>query len=265
MGPLDLAELVVPRSGRQHLDVLAAALHADRWIYDRGTPWQTACDALGTAARLNLGTSAAVASALQVAAVLSIAPLLKVSAVESVIAQPAHPKLAKVRALLAKAESTPFDEEAEALSAKAREELISRHALGRFLDGGQSAAADGCGRRSEGCGSTRRTFGPRRRWSMRIVDQPVSGSRLRQDFGFSVVVGAAADLDAVELLVTSLLVQADTAMLRYARRSRGDGGRTRAFRQSFLLAYANRIGRRLRAAADQAVSASERDRRAGQP
>jgi len=75
-------------------------------------------------------------------------------------------------------------------------------------------------------------------------------------FRFSILVGDPADLDAVELLVTSLLVQADTAMLRLGRRSDRYGtSRTRSFRSSFLFAYAARIGERLRAATDGAVAA----------
>ena len=50
----------------------------------------------------------------------------------------------------------------------------------------------------------------------------------------------------MELLFTSLLVQANTAMLREgAKRDACGRSRTRAFRQSFLVAYALRIGERL--------------------
>ena len=53
--------------------------------------------------------------------------------------------------------------------------------------------------------------------------------------GISAVIGFPADLDAVELLFTSLLVQANTAMLREgAKRDACGRSRTRAFRQSFL-------------------------------
>src|SRR5260370_25485566 len=70
----------------------------------------------------------------------------------------------------------------------------------------------------------------------------------------SAVIGFAADLDAVELLFTSLLVQANTAMLRAgAKRDRYGRSRTRAFRQSFLVAYAIRIGERLAGVAQQAA------------
>ena len=67
-----------------------------------------------------------------------------------------------------------------------------------------------------------------------------------RDLGFSTVIGFPADLDAVELLFTSLLVQATTAMMHAGSRIDDYGrSRTRSFRQSFLTAYASRIGQRL--------------------
>ncbi|MGW6554404.1 DUF7168 domain-containing protein, partial [Streptomyces sp. NPDC055051] len=67
-------------------------------------------------------------------------------------------------------------------------------------------------------------------------------------YGFSTVVGFEADLDPVELLYTSLLVQGTAAMTRAeAEQRRGGRKRTKSFRQSFLLAYANRLGARLEA------------------
>src|SRR5690606_17616672 len=67
----------------------------------------------------------------------------------------------------------------------------------------------------------------------------------------------------VEVLATSLLVQAGRAMLQAgSRRGRFGESRTRSFRQSFLVSYSVRIGERLREAAratekalDQAASA----------
>ena len=73
------------------------------------------------------------------------------------------------------------------------------------------------------------------------------------ELGLSTVVGFQADLEAVELLFTSLLVQANAAMLRAgAKRDAYGRSRTRAFRQSFLIAYATRIGERLPQVTEQA-------------
>ena len=82
---------------------------------------------------------------------------------------------------------------------------------------------------------------------------------MTEKLGFCSVVGDPRDLEAVELLVTSLLVQASSAMLRHGRRiDRGGQSRTRSFRQSFLLAYAGRIGDRLRATTDELVRDDDR-------
>jgi hypothetical protein len=60
------------------------------------------------------------------------------------------------------------------------------------------------------------------------------------------VVGFAVDLEVVETLFTSLLVQATRAVTRQGPRVDGSGrSRTRAFRNAFLLAFAQRIGERL--------------------
>ncbi|MDQ0380221.1 DUF2786 domain-containing protein [Amycolatopsis thermophila] len=143
--------------------------------------------------------------------------------------------LARIRALLAKAESTSFPEEAEALSAKAQE-LMSRYAFEQALVSGPAA----------GAGSARRFWleqpylGPK----SSLVTAVATANRCRAAFyaelGFVALVGHEVDLDLVELLSTSLLVQANEAMLAAGRRAR-----TRSFRHAFLLAYAGRIGERL--------------------
>ncbi|MGW2110157.1 DUF2786 domain-containing protein, partial [Streptomyces sp. NPDC001948] len=64
------------------------------------------------------------------------------------------------------------------------------------------------------------------------------------------------DLDAVELLYTSLLVQGTVAMTKAEAGQRAGGRkRTKTFRQSFLMAYAQRLGSRL--AADTARVTAE--------
>jgi hypothetical protein len=70
------------------------------------------------------------------------------------------------------------------------------------------------------------------------------------------IVGAELDLQLTELLSTSLLVQANRAMLAAGQHVgyRGES-RTRSFRQSFLMAYAQRIGERLQATTEAAQAA----------
>jgi hypothetical protein len=62
----------------------------------------------------------------------------------------------------------------------------------------------------------------------------------------SSVVGFPSDVASVELLFTSLLVQAQSAMVNAAKTAPpGAQTRSRRFRSSFLRAYAMRIGERL--------------------
>lgn len=200
---------------------------------------------------VGIETTDDLAACLQLSAILATTPLLDAAAVAASTAGGAsaaeHPKLARIRALLAKAESTEFDEEAEALIGKAQE-LISRYALGRLLD--ESTVQD---RPSGRTAAVRRLWldAPYVRAKAALVDEVARANRCRtalaEQHGFCLLVGAVADLDGVELLVTSLLVQANTAMHCHARSRSGRGAsRTRSFRQSFLLAYAARIGARLR-------------------
>src|SRR5207244_494288 len=115
--------------------------------------------------------------------------------------------LARVRALLAKAESTTFPDEAEALTEKAQK-LMARHAIDRAM------LADGHDDQPT---------------SVRIdVDDPYASAKSlllaavatatrcqavwSKELGFTTVFGFRSDLAAVELLYTSLLVQSTTAM-----------------------------------------------------
>jgi hypothetical protein len=71
----------------------------------------------------------------------------------------------------------------------------------------------------------------------------------------SALIGFAADITATEMLFTSLLVQATSAMVHAGPRRDARGrSRTRSFRHAFLNAYAARIGERLREAADRAAA-----------
>lgn len=150
--------------------------------------------------------------------------------------------LAKIRALLAKAESTTFPHEAEALTAKAQE-LLGRHRID------EAALGNGHGNGPNG----------RRIW----LDAPYTSAKFAllaavaranrctaiRLGGIDVchVVGFPSDLEVVEVLHTSLLVQATTAMAAAGRQVDARGrSRTRSFRQSFLVGFAARIGQRLR-------------------
>ncbi|MFI0937645.1 DUF2786 domain-containing protein [Streptomyces sp. NPDC021020] len=153
--------------------------------------------------------------------------------------------LARIRALLAKAESTGFPEEAEALSAKAQH-LMARHSIDAALLG--AAAGEGPGARRIGVDR------PYEGAKALLLDAVAEANRCQSvwssDYGFATVVGHTADLDAAEILYTSLLVQADRAL------HAGRVSRSRDFRESFLIAYASRIRARLTDATAAAESAS---------
>ncbi|MEU9573294.1 DUF2786 domain-containing protein [Streptomyces massasporeus] len=173
--------------------------------------------------------------------------------------------LTRIRALLAKAEATGFPEEAEALSAKAQE-LMARHSVDEVLLAARAPSADTPG-------ACRIGVEPPYEQAKAVLLDAVAGANhcravWNEPLGFSTVVGFETDLEAVELLYTSLLVQATTAMTkaeaavgappaRAQPRARGRAGgrkRTKTFRQSFLAAYAHRIGTRLATAAETQVT-----------
>lgn len=162
--------------------------------------------------------------------------------------------LDRIRALLAKAESTTFAEEAEALSAKAQE-LMARHAI----DEAMVAAAGGS--KDAPVGIRIGIDDPYAPAKSLLLSEVASANGCRsvwaKALGFTTVLGFESDVEFVELLYTSLLVQATSAMVaagsqvdRYGR------SRTRSFRHSFLVAYATRIGQRLRAAEAACVEAA---------
>ncbi|MEU9102577.1 DUF2786 domain-containing protein [Streptomyces sp. NPDC048361] len=175
----------------------------------------------------------------------------------SVLGPPVHgePKtLARIRALLAKAEATGFPEEAEALSAKAQE-LMARHSVDEALLAGRTGGGSGGRAGGEVPGACRiGVDAPYETAKAILLDAVASANHCRavwnSALGFTTVVGFESDLEAVELLHTSLLVQGTAAMTKAEAAQRAGGRkRTKTFRQSFLLAYAGRLGDLLSATA----------------
>lgn len=163
--------------------------------------------------------------------------------------------LEKVRALLAKAESTPFDAEADAFTAKAQE-LMTRHRIDRAVL--ESVP------RSDGSPTGRRL----------LIDDPYADAKAMllqaicaangghavwsKALGFSTVFAFADELDIIEDLFTSLLLQSSAAVRREGpKQDRLGRSRTTRFRRSFLVAFATRIGQRLQEATDSAVADAE--------
>jgi hypothetical protein len=131
--------------------------------------------------------------------------------------------LERVRALLAKAESTEFPEEAEALTARAQE-LMSRHSIDEALLAATAARQSGkAGPGSQASGCRLFVDSPYEAAKAMLLDVIAKANRCRaiwyKQLGLSSVVGFPSDLNAVELLFTSLLVQAthDNAGVRCVR------------------------------------------------
>ncbi|WP_067821169.1 DUF2786 domain-containing protein [Nocardia inohanensis] len=232
---------------------LAAAGATVWWSPDEPHFGQWAAKRLLTPAEALATVIEALALLLQLPAMPLIRPLPGAARPEQSVPHAVDEKvLGRVRGLLAKAESTAYPEEAEALSAKAQE-LMTKYAIDRVLVDADHRAVD--------------LPGARRLWletpyvdaKALLVDAVAKANRCRvilsAEWGFVAIVGDETDLDAVELLTTSLLVQATRAMIASGNhQDRVVEARSRTFRKSFLIAYATRIGERL-AAAEQATIA----------
>jgi len=163
------------------------------------------------------------------------------------------PVLVRIRALLAKAESTTFEAEATAFTAKAQE-LMTRHAVDAALVQGQSGQGD------ETPVAIRIPIDAPYADAKSLLLQTVAeAGRCRSVFhlriALSTVLGFAADVAAVEMLFTSLLLQAQTALAAAAKRApAGTRTRSQSYRSAFLLAYTNRIGDRLREINDSVLA-----------
>lgn len=158
-------------------------------------------------------------------------------------AQTADPALTKVRHLLAQAESTNFDAEAEAFTAKAQE-LIARHSIDAALLWDRNERKE-------------------RPVTIRIaIDDPYVDAKsllltvvaeqsrcravIHPRYALASLIGFESDLIWCETLYTSLLVQAQRELTRAGSVAQaGSRLRSRSFRSSFLTAYADRIGERL--------------------
>jgi len=203
----------------------------------------------------------------------------------------AHPGLDpalldKVRGLLAKAEATMFEEEADAFLSKAQE-LMARHNLDRAaVQAGARDASPGI--------QARRCWldDPYLKYKGYLLAVVAGANRCRSvslyDYGFVTLFGHPDDLTTTEMLFTALLVHATNQMTLPLRSPHGSGSalgkgssslgpaptaeeaqapasllsmaKRRAsrpsYRRSFLVAYADRIGARLREVTSVATEAA---------
>ena len=174
-----------------------------------------------------------------------------------------HRMLETIRGLLAKAESSEFAPEADVFTAKAQE-LMAAHSI-------EMAMIDDRSRRAVGAEPTSRRIRVDRPYTEPKVHILAAAAQAnnceviwsRHD-GVATIFGFDHDLTALELLYTSLLIQATRAMTSEGSQTDWSGrNRTRSFRRSFLMGYANRIGWRLREATSVFDGSSRGDVRLG--
>lgn len=156
-------------------------------------------------------------------------------------------KIDIIRALLAQAESTPFDEEAEAFTAKAQE-LMTAYGIEETMLAAKSGHAEEMVRRDV------KIPGPYLIAKRRILsacarfnDCEFCYSSGYRTYWMGHVVGTAADAERVELLFTSLLLQAAGGMRRNDQ-GRPSWENSQRWRYSYLYGYADAVHDRLRAA-----------------
>ncbi|MGE5156138.1 MAG: DUF2786 domain-containing protein, partial [Betaproteobacteria bacterium] len=272
--PAELVRVVGRRLSAAHVELLKDAIATQRTEYATATvdeAWDAQLDAIGARVRSELSEDYFSARAagfgweevtilrLGVEVLNSVVTLPKISVIASVPGEGRRGSLAprmvdqsadlrvrdKVRALLSKAESTEFPEEAESLTAKAQE-LMARHSIDYALLAATTHARVRPAAIRVGLDSPYEEA--KATLLQRVAEANSCRAAWTKEFGFTTVVGYAADLASVELLYTSLLVQATAALTSQGRDRRA---RMPSFRRSFLFAFALRIGQRLQAATDQ--------------
>nr|WP_282548423.1 DUF2786 domain-containing protein [Streptomyces rochei] len=253
--PADLVRIVRRELDEAHVRLVAALIRAqapgDR---PRGHRWAAQLDAVPEQAPARTDRFSHATAVLELYRLLLRLPVLEPlePGTPRGEARPESRALARIRALLAKAEATGYPQGAEALSAKAQE-LMARHSVDEALLAAGAPSPDAPGACRIGVEP------PYEQAKAVLLDAVADANHCRavwnEPLGFSTVVGFEGDLEAVELLYTSLLVQAESAMAKAEAAQRAGGRkRTKTFRQSFLAAYAHRAGTRLRAAAEAATA-----------
>ncbi|GAA2481814.1 DUF2786 domain-containing protein [Streptomyces gobitricini] len=259
--PADVVRLVRRDLDEHHVRLVAGLIVAETGGYEWLPPrWAAQIAGLGgadwRADRFSYATAVLELYRL-LARLPAIEPVGPVPGASPLYSAPVHGEprmLGRIRALLAKAEATGYPEEAEALTAKAQE-LMARHSLDEAALAARTHSPEEPGALRIGVDAPYETA------KAILLDAVASANRCRavwsEAFGFSTVVGFEPDLEVVELLYTSLLVQGTGAMTKAEAEQRAGGRkRTKTFRQSFLLAYAHRLGDRLTSASER-VTAEE--------
>lgn len=258
-GPTDLLHLLARARSASHVHIAAAAVLQDH--HARGGPGGPAWDTQVSQIRHEV-TAAPTTIATLPAAVDLLSLLLRLGPIPSAmpIGRPEAAAttgmdgqvLARVRALLRKAESTEFDAEADALTAKAQQ-LITRYAIDEArLHATDPTTATAAARRI----LLHDPYIDAKAMLVHVVARANRAHAVNsREAGWCTVFGTDADLDATELLIASLQAQAVGAMARLGPQRDAHGrSRTRSFRNAFLQGFAVRIGDRLDQANDDVLN-----------
>jgi len=161
-------------------------------------------------------------------------------------------RLRIIRKLLTRAESTDFESERDACLAKVAD-LMARHSIEEALvrDSLAGDTPDGDRRPTERLMVVPAPYAARKVQlfgavgagaGCTVIDIGSDDNGLRR----VAVIGFPGDLDRVELLTTSLLVQLTRSMLAEGpRAARSNPGATAAWRRSFITGFVVRVGQRL--------------------
>lgn len=170
----------------------------------------------------------------------------------------------KIRALLDKAEATPYPAEAEALTAKATELMAAWQITEAMLAAARPLADRGeVVTRDVELGK-----GPYVHARLALLGSAglFQQCRVLTSTGWNGrvghLVGFSADVDRAEMLFTSLLLQATAAVTTARAPDHRGGVTTTSWRRNFLLGYARKAGERLHDASAAAVARAQAARTA---
>ena len=178
--------------------------------------------------------------------------------------------LGKIRALLDQAESTDYESEADAFIAKA-EQLMAKYDIEEALVAAAGKpTTDTIGRRRFYTDAGR-YMGPRMQLFASVAEAHGMTDRVQgrtylygKRQAYLEVWGYESDLEYLEMLVTSLLLQAGEAIhhpetVAKMRSECFNGGQTVAWKNAFMLGFAYRVANRVRVARRDAEAAAQRE------
>ncbi|WP_186626734.1 DUF2786 domain-containing protein [Rhodococcus sp. BP22] len=155
--------------------------------------------------------------------------------------------LGKIRGLLAKADATDFEEEAETLTTKAQE-LMTRYSIDSLLL--TEGNVDVISKRLH-------VDNPHAPPKAQLLHAVSTVNRVKSiwdpEYAIATLVGSPVDIEQTEIMFTSLLIQATRSLSHSPKAKRRKGSASAAFGKAFLYAYGVRIGERLGEADAHAV------------